>query len=118
MIYRIAELADWQTAQQTGFFVSADLGAEGFIHASELYQVLATANRYYAGCSDIILLELDESELWVAAVPVQREYAEARNDYFPHIFAPIPLAAIVRALPFHFGSDGRYELPPELEDEM
>ncbi len=117
MIYRIAELADWQHAQQTGFFASADLSAEGFIHASELYQVEATANRYYAGRSDIILLELDESELWVAAVPVKREYAEARNDYFPHIFAPIPLAAIARALPFQVGSDGQHELPPELEDE-
>ncbi|MGY2132014.1 DUF952 domain-containing protein [Hymenobacter sp. HD11105] len=117
MIYRIAELADWQTAQQTGFFVSADLRAEGFIHASELYQVEATANRYYAGRTDIILLELDESELWVAAVPVKREYAQARNDYFPHVFAPIPLAAIVRALPFQTEPDGQHALPPELEDE-
>ena len=116
MIYRIADLTDWQTAQQTGFFVSPDLAAEGFIHASELYQVLATANRYYAGRADIVLLELDESELWVAAVPVKREYAEARNDYFPHIFAPIPLDAVVRALSFKTGSDGQHELPPELED--
>ena len=117
MIYRIAELADWQAAQQTGFFASSDLSTEGFIHASELYQVEATANRYYAGRSDIILLELDESELWVAAVPVKREFAEARNDYFPHIFAPIPLAAIVRALPFQTNFDGQHTLPPELEDE-
>jgi uncharacterized protein (DUF952 family) len=117
MIYRIAELADWQAAQQTGFFVSADLAAEGFIHASELYQVEATANRYYAGRTDIVLLELDESELWVAAVPVKREYAKARNDYFPHIFAPIPLAAVVRALSFQTEADGRHALPPELEDE-
>lgn len=116
MIYRIAELADWQDAQQTGFFASTDLSAEGFIHASELYQVEATANRYYAGRTDILLLELDEAELWVAAVPVKREYAEARNDYFPHIFAPVPLAAIVRALPFQSGSEGQHELPPELED--
>lgn len=117
MIYRIAELAAWQAAQQTGFFASPDLTAEGFIHASELYQVEATANRYYAGRTDIVLLELDESELWVAAVPVKREYAEARNDYFPHIFAPIPLAAVARVLSFQMGSDGQLTLPPELENE-
>jgi uncharacterized protein (DUF952 family) len=115
MIYRIADPADWQTAQQNGFFASADLGTEGFIHASELYQVEATANRYYAGRSDIVLLEIDESELWVAAVPVKREYAEPRNDYFPHIFAPIPLAAIARALPFQVSPEGQLTLPQELE---
>lgn len=117
MIYRIADLTDWEAAQQSGFFASPDLVAEGFIHASELYQVEATANRYYAGRTDIVLLELDESELWVATVPVKREYAEARNDYFPHIFAPIPLAAVVRVLPFQTNSEGQHTLPPELEDE-
>lgn len=117
MIYRIAELVDWHRAQQTGFFASTDLSADGFIHASELYQVEATANRYYAGRTDILLLELEETELWAAAVPVKREYVEARNDYFPHILAPIPLAAIVRALPLATSTDGRHELPPELEDE-
>ena len=116
MIYRIAELADWHAAQQTGFFASADLGAEGFIHASELYQVLGTAHRYYAGRQDIVLLELDENELWMAAVPVQREYAEARDDYFPHILAPVPLAAIVRAVPFLTDADGRHALPPDLDE--
>lgn len=118
MIYRVAELADWHTAQQTGFFASSDLAAEGFIHASELYQAEATANRYYAGRTDIVLLELDESELWVAAVPVKREFAEARNDYFPHVFAPVPLAAIVRALPFQTAPAGQHTLPPELEEEV
>ncbi|GAA4013046.1 DUF952 domain-containing protein [Hymenobacter fastidiosus] len=116
MIYRIADLVDWEVAQQTGFFASADLMAEGFMHASELYQVLATANRYYAGRADIVLLELDESELWMAAVPVQREYAEARDDYFPHLFAPVPLAAVVRALPFRPAAGGGHTLPAELED--
>ncbi|SHI92042.1 Uncharacterized conserved protein, DUF952 family [Hymenobacter daecheongensis DSM 21074] len=116
MIYRIAELADWTAAQQTGFFASADLKTEGFIHASELYQVLGTANRYYAGRQDIVLLELDEAELWVAAVPVQREYAAEHDDYFPHILAPIPLAAVVRALPFALAEEGGHALPPELDE--
>jgi uncharacterized protein (DUF952 family) len=116
MIYRIADLADWQAAQQTGFFASADLAAEGFIHASELYQVPGTANRYYAGRRDIVLLELDENELWVAAVPVQREYAPARDDYFPHILAPVPLAAVARVWEFSLGEDGQLALPPELDE--
>jgi uncharacterized protein (DUF952 family) len=113
MIYRLAEVPDWE---KTGFFASADLAAEGFIHASELYQVLATANRYYAGRPDVVLLELDENELWVAAVPVQREYVAARNDNFPHILAPVPLAAVVRSWPLTPDGAGRHALPPELDE--
>lgn len=46
VLYRIAEPADWQRAQETGFFASPDLAAEGFIHCSEHHQVLETAQRY------------------------------------------------------------------------
>ncbi|RPD47776.1 hypothetical protein DNI29_10050 [Hymenobacter sediminis] len=35
MLYRIAEPTDWEQAQQTGFFASPDLAAEGFIHSSD-----------------------------------------------------------------------------------
>jgi hypothetical protein len=63
MLYRIAEPADWQQAQQTGFFVSPDLVAEGFIHSSERAQILETARRYYAGRTDLVLLEWDEDAL-------------------------------------------------------
>lgn len=57
MLYRIAEAADWERAQRTGFFASPDLAAEGFIHSSELWQVLETARRYYIGRSGLLLLE-------------------------------------------------------------
>ena len=118
MIYRIATLGDWASARQTGFFASADLAAEGFIHASDQAHVTDTAARYYAGRPDLVLLELDEAELWVAAVPVQREYAEAADDYFPHIFAPVPLAAVVRFWPFGAGAEGGFSLPAALEAEQ
>ena len=59
MLYRVADPADWQQAQQTGFFASADLAAEGFIHSSELHQVLETARRYYAGRTALVWLEWD-----------------------------------------------------------
>ena len=68
MLYRIAEHADWQYAQQNGFFASADLAAEGFIHSSEQHQILETARRYYAGRADLVLLEWDEAALMAAGV--------------------------------------------------
>ena len=95
MLYRISEPADWQQAQQTGFFASADLAAEGFIHASEIHQILETARRYYAGRADLVLLEWDEAALAAAGVRVEREWVASRGQHFAHIFGPVPLVAAV-----------------------
>ncbi|KUG08429.1 DUF952 domain-containing protein [Solirubrum puertoriconensis] len=115
MLYRVAELADWQQAQQTGFFASADLQAEGFIHTSELHQLLETANRYYLGRTDVVLLELDEAALGAAGVVVKREWAESRGQYFAHVFGPIPLAAVVRIIVMQPDPDGQFRMPTPLQ---
>ncbi|WP_426060129.1 DUF952 domain-containing protein [Hymenobacter sp. B1770] len=114
MLYRIAEAADWQQAQETGFFTSADLAAEGFIHSSEQQQILETARRYYAGRVDLILLEWDEAALTASQVRVEREWVASRNEAFAHVFGPVPLAAVRRAWPFAADAQGTFCLPPDL----
>ncbi|TGE18620.1 DUF952 domain-containing protein [Hymenobacter elongatus] len=115
MLYRIADLTDWQQALQTSFFVSADLAADGFIHGSEMGQVLETARRYYAGRTDMLLLEIDEATLAQAGVRVAREWVAARGEAFAHVFGPIPLAAITRHFAFQPGPDGQFSLPDGVE---
>jgi uncharacterized protein (DUF952 family) len=114
MLYRIAEAADWQQAQQTGFFASADLAAEGFIHSSEQYQILETACRYYAGRADLVLLEWDEAALAAARVRIEREWVASRQEHFAHVFGPVPLAAVRRIWPFGADAAGVFRLPKEL----
>jgi uncharacterized protein (DUF952 family) len=114
MLYRIAQPADWQQARHTGFFASADLAAEGFVHASELAQVLETAGMYYQNSPGAVLLEIDEAALQAAGIRVEREWAERRQAYFPHVFAPVPLGAICRSWPFPVAADGAAHLPAEL----
>ena len=114
MLYRIAEPADWQHAQQTGFFASADLAAEGFIHSSERHQILETARRYYAGRADLVLLEWDEDALTAAGVRVEREWVPSRGQHFAHVFGPVPLAAVRRVWPFGAGETGDFQLPAGL----
>ena len=111
MLYRIAEPTDWQQARQTGFFASADLTAEGFIHASEAHQILETARRYYAGRADLVLLEWDEAALVAVGVRVEREWVESRQQHFAHVFVPVPLAAVRRSWPFGADTDGKFVLP-------
>ncbi|UOQ52428.1 DUF952 domain-containing protein [Hymenobacter cellulosivorans] len=113
-IYRLAEPADWQQAQRTGFFASADLAAEGFIHASDKSQILETARRYYAGHLDLVLLEIDEVRLAEAGVRVEREWVVARGEAFAHVFGPIPRAAITRQWTFQPDAAGNFTLPADL----
>ena len=110
MIYRIAEQADWQLAQRDGAFASADLAAEGFIHCSEHHQVARTAKKYYAGKTALILLEIDENMLGPTLV---REDLSS-SGIFPHVYAPIPLAAIIRHFDFAVARDGGFSLPEGL----
>ncbi|MBC6989348.1 DUF952 domain-containing protein [Hymenobacter sp. BT491] len=114
MLYRIAEVADWRAADATGTFASADLAAEGFIHSSERHQVLETAQRYYAGRADLLLLEIDEARLAAAGVRIEREWVEARGEAFAHVFGPIPLAAVTRVWPLAATEAGAFVLPTDL----
>ena len=110
MIYRIAEPADWASAQRKGEFASADLADEGFIHCSEQHQVARTTRKYYAGKKSLVLLEIDEILLGAALV---REDL-AGSGVFPHVYEPIPLSAIVRHFDFAVADDGRCNLPAGL----
>ena len=110
MIYRIAEQADWQRAQRDGGFASADLAAEGFIHCSEQHQVARTAKKYYAGKTALILLEIDDAML--GATLVHEDLSG--SGIFPHVYAPIPLAAIIRHFDFAVARDGGFSLPEGL----
>ncbi|MDO7853284.1 DUF952 domain-containing protein [Hymenobacter convexus] len=116
MLYRLAEPADWQCAQHTGFFASADLAAEGFIHSSEQHQILDTARRYYAERADLVLLEWDEDALAAASVRVEREWVASRGQHFAHVFGAVPLAAVRRTWPFAPDEAGNFQLPAELAD--
>ncbi len=107
MIYRIAEASDWDYAQKTGEFASADLQAEGFIHCSEQHQILRTAAKYYAGKKSLVLLEIDETRI---IDKLKREDSTGRGELFPHIYASIPMAAITRHFDF-IETDGVFVLP-------
>jgi uncharacterized protein (DUF952 family) len=107
MIYRITDNLSWQAAQRSGQFASADLSREGFIHASERHQVLRTAARYYAGCTDLLLLEVDEA---VLGDTVKRDDSAGRGEQFPHVYAAIPLAAVKRVAPLVETAAG-FQLP-------
>jgi len=67
---------------------------DGFIHLSAADQVAATAAKHFAGQTGLILAEIDLAQLGSAV----RWETSRGGALFPHVYAPIPLSALVSAV--------------------
>ena len=90
-IYHITTVAEWKTAQQKGFYESASLAIEGFIHCSQEDQVAGVLERYFKGKNDLIKLVIDTDKLTSRYV---YDWSPSTEDTFPHVYGPINLDAV------------------------
>jgi len=107
-IYKICEQASWRAADPEGLFRGSPIDErDGFIHFSTAAQLGETAAKHFAKKSDLILVAVDSG-----ALGSQLKWERARGgDFFPHLYAALPLAAVrwARSLPDEV--DGRRFLP-------
>jgi uncharacterized protein (DUF952 family) len=113
MIFHILDKLAWRHAQADGRYAPESLAREGFVHASTAVQVLATAERFFAGRDDLLVLSIDEAELHV---PLRWELpagsaGEAEGERFPHISGPIDVRAVIEARPLHRAAGGHFVWP-------
>ena len=108
MILHIARREEWEAAQATGDYRADTLMTEGFIHCSTPAQVLGPANTMFRGQADLLLLVIDPA--WLTADLVYEDCYET-GQAFPHIYGPLNLNAVRRAVPFPPNGDGRFSLP-------
>lgn len=114
MILHICPAADWAAVPSGGVYAPASLTDVGFVHCSDFGTVQFPADRVFRGRIDLLLLVVDPDRL---EVPVRWEPAdppEPGAPWFPHVYGPIPTAAVVAVHPFPPGPDGSFRLPPEL----
>lgn len=102
MITHILSGTDWDQAQVQGVY-RAQIDVDGFIHCSTPEQVIGTANRYYPGRTDLLLL-------WIDPERVQAEVRWEASDgkIFPHIYGPLNLEAVVRVTELHPDANGMF----------
>lgn len=91
-IYHITTLEAWEKAQEEGFYSAPSLENEGFIHCSKKEQVEGVLQRFYAGQTGLILLNIDPELL---NAPLIFEMATDLQEMFPHIYGKIPLKSVV-----------------------
>ena len=85
------------------------LASEGFVHCSTVDQVAGTARLLFAGTKDLLLLVIDPRRLEGAEVRWEDSYGIGQE--FPHVYGPVPRAAIVEVRPFPPGRGGRWSRP-------
>lgn len=107
IIYHITSGSEWQKALQDGQYSAPSLSQEGFIHASTGEQVAGTANLFFQGQRELVLLVVDTSRLLVE-VRFDAVHAHGIEQFFPHIYGPINLDAVVEVLEFRPSSDGQF----------
>lgn len=108
IIYHITSAARWASAQTWGQYTVDSLHSEGFIHCSKPGQVIATAARYYAGQSGLVLLAIAPARV---KSEIRFENLTGGFEIFPHIYGPLNLDAVTAVLPFEPNPDGTFSLP-------
>ena len=109
IIYRIVGEAEWSAFRAAGVFEgSAHDRRDGFIHFSTAAQAEETADKHYAGRVDLVLLSVDAGML---ADRLKWEPSRGGR-HFPHLYGPLPLAAVSRGERLPLGADGRFAFPP------
>ncbi len=113
VLFHIALTSDWAAAQEVGEYRVSTLGLAldqvGFIHASYPGQVPATAARFYADVAEpLVLLRIETARL---GCEVRVEEAVPGGERFPHVYGPIPVAAVVSASPFARGPGQGFPRP-------
>jgi uncharacterized protein (DUF952 family) len=115
-ILHITSDAEWKVALRDGEYVAPSLASEGFIHCSTHSQAAATANVYFRGATDLVLLLIEEAAV-TAHVKYEPPVSAARagsTELFPHIYGPLNLNAVVAVVAFPPDADGSFTLPDNM----
>jgi uncharacterized protein (DUF952 family) len=111
MILHFCPRAEWEAAKAAGFYAADSLESQGFIHCSTPAQVAVPATALARGRPDIVLLVIDESLLAKPVVWEQGDPPDPGGMLFPHVYEPIPVAAVVAVHDYPPEVDGTFAPP-------
>lgn len=103
IVHHLATRVDWESRTATTYCPSGS-AFDGFVHCSFSHQVVTTANRFYRGRHDLLLLTIDTTRCTADLVV---EDTAGHGD-FPHLYGPVDLVAVVAAAPFPPAGDGGF----------
>ena len=105
LVYKIVAAEEWTKAEAAGVFEGAAIDrANGFIHFSTAEQAPETAAKWFAGRDGLTLAAIDAE-----ALGTDLRWEPSRGGaLFPHLYAALPMSAVIWSRPLPLGSDGRH----------
>lgn len=92
-IFHIVPTETWRKALEFGIYHADSLEKEGFIHCCTKEQISEVKEMWFAGRSDLLLLEIDPQLL---TVELKYEDSHHNGELFPHLYGPLNLDAVSR----------------------
>ena len=92
-LYHLATEAEWEAYRQAGAIAPPSLAHEGFVHCSWGRQVAGTVDKHYAGVTGLLALALAPDLLGEVGLVEEDLYGSGQT--FPHVYGPVPTAAVV-----------------------
>jgi uncharacterized protein (DUF952 family) len=103
LVYKLLDGAAWRAAEAAGVFEGAEIDhRDGYIHLSAGDQVQETARLYFRGADALMLVAVDADALGDAL----RWEASRGGALFPHLYGPLPVAAVREARPIALDAAG------------
>lgn len=114
LFLHVCGAAEWESISALGEHRPASLDEVGFVHLSTPEQVHLPANRLFRGRTDLVLLHVDPERLsdpvrWEPGVP-----GDPSSMRFPHLYGPLPAAAVIDVTPYRPEPDGSFAPPAPL----
>jgi len=116
VLLHIISREHWLGARSVGEIRPDSLADVGFVHLSTAGQVHLPANRLFFGRKDMVLLLLDTERLdapvrWEPGVPQDPD-----SMLFPHLYGPVPTAAVTDVVDYLPDASGMFTAPPDLNE--
>lgn len=108
LIYKITPAALWQEAVAKGEFTGAPIDlADGYIHFSDAVQARKTAELYFSGQADLLLVALEADDFGDA----MKWEASRGGALFPHLYGTFTPAQALWVKPLPLNADGSHTFP-------
>lgn len=111
-LFHILRRPEWDQARRAGDYRPPSLETEGFIHFSTAHQVAGTADRFYAGVRDLLVLRVRRDRL-----RAELRFDPVDGDAFPHLYGPLNLDAVVAVAELPLPDSGGFQMPDEWRSE-
>jgi uncharacterized protein (DUF952 family) len=111
-VYKVLSTEIWEMAKISGVFRGSAVDLrDGFVHFSAKDQLAETLHKHFAGAADLLLLYIRSEQI---ADNLRWEPSRG-GALFPHLYAPLPVAAVHRVEPLRLDPNGTHILP-QLDD--